>query len=402
MFRGKIIDISCDHQCDGFKVSLRPFEEMDEETFRKWKDLERRATAGNPYQSPDFLRPAVKHLRPEVSPYALLIRETTSGTEGVMGAAAFEYSMCTKRFPLPHLSAYRTEHSFLGGMLIDRNHAEKTVEALFRFLRDCRYIFGLDWEDQVKGSGMERWILGEAGRSGMAFGKYESKRRPILIPQKMDSQYIESNISKNFRKSLRRNRNTLSKAGALRWDLLSGKEVDENVVDRFLRLEHMGWKGVKGTSLLSDRNHELFFREMIRNFSRDGRAFFTEFRIGDDVIASTSNLISSSMGYGFKIGWNPEYAESSPGILNEFEFVKEVSRLFPELEYLDSGAEEGSYIERLWPDSYVLESGFIGKKIVAPVLNLIGKMQKVKRRLGLGANRAAESGKMRPAQDEAH
>jgi hypothetical protein len=54
--------------------------------------------------------------------------------------------------------------------------------------------------------------------------------------------------------------------------------------------------------------------------------------------------------------------------------------LFPDIKYVDSGAEDGSYLEKLWPEHVSMVSGFYlsnpGKK---PLLQGIDFIRKVKR-----------------------
>ena len=142
----------------------------------------------------------------------------------------------------------------------------------------------------------------------------------------------------------------------------------------------MGWKAEEKTSLLR-RRQDQFFREMIDGFARHGRAFFTELTLGNKVIASTSNLISGNAGFAFKIGWDTGLARMSPGILNEAEFIRNVPDLFPDLEYIDSGAEEGSFIENLWSDRQTLVSGFYAtKKLSGTILNGLNTLRGIRDR----------------------
>jgi len=155
-------------------------------------------------------------------------------------------------------------------------------------------------------------------------------------------------------------RRRLEERGNVRWMALFGKEVDETSLERFLEIEHMGWKGENGTSLRSRASHEAFFREMVGGFREKGGLFFTEMYLDDAVIASTSNLISGGTGFAFKIGWNPNYAKMGPGVLNEVEFIQQAPCLCGSLSYIDSGALEGSFIDQLWVGRRVLASGIFG------------------------------------------
>src|SRR4029079_17342593 len=93
------------------------------------------------------------------------------------------------------------------------------------------------------------------------------------------------------------------------------------------------------------------FREMIAGFGAEERALFIELQLDGKVVATTSNLISGRAGFAFKIGWQPELANVSPGRLAELAWLQHLysHETMAGLQFWDSGATEGSYIEKLWP-----------------------------------------------------
>ena len=62
---------------------------------------------------------------------------------------------------------------------------------------------------------------------------------------------------------MRRRERLLGERGKLEWRFIGGSDVGAREVHRFLELEHMGWKGDEGTSLLSNPAEARFFEEMI-------------------------------------------------------------------------------------------------------------------------------------------
>ena len=119
--------------------------------------------------------------------------------------------------------------------------------------------------------------------------------------------------------------------------------------ERLLALEHQGWKGKAKTSLRSNPADEAFFRETVARFGQSHRVFFGELTLGGTPIASTSSFISGHAGFGFKLGWRPDLAKVSPGILNMVELQRRFAGgACEDLEFFDSGSSEGSFIEDLW------------------------------------------------------
>lgn len=360
------------------EVGLLDYCDLNDDIISKWADLEERVSCGNAFLSPNFILPAIKYLTPEKNPIFLIANKSSDKEDIIIGLGIFEFSIGTKRFPLPHLKAYRTAHSYLGGVLVDGDHMQLTLDIIFRYLDETRYIFGIEFIDHVDGTELARRIEDSSSKYNMNWCQYRKKERAVFIPEKIDSNYFITHYSSNKRKALRRKYKYLSKLGEVRWDVVAGSRVNEEVIDRFLRLEHMGWKGEDGSSMLSNPKDERFFREMIGNFANKQRAFFTELSLGDKVIASASNLVSSRIGFGFKIGWDINFSNASPGILNDYEFIKSGVNHFRNLEYIDSGAEEGSYIESIWLDRINLVSGIYSpNNIGKPVMNILNAVRKI-------------------------
>ena len=372
-------NIDFSRNTSNFEVKVLKYEDLDSELINLWAELEGRAIESNAYLSPYFILPALKHLTPNTKPIIIIIENNEGGNRKLTGVGVFEFTYGTKKMPLPHLKAYRSTHSFLTGLLIDKNFVEPTITAFFSFFcKQNSNWHGVEFMDRYRDTELASELDKVASRVGYTWFNYDMKQRAILIPKENGANFLPHSRMKDLRRCMKK----LSGAGDVQWRIIRSKQGDREPVDVSLKLEHMGWKGANGTSLLSERGHEAFFREMIDGFSLSERAFFTELSLNGEVIASTSNLISGKSGFAFKVGWNPAFSKMSPGILNEVEFVNNAVTLFPELDYIYSGAEEGSYIDELWKGRRTLVSGFyatssIGKK----VLSGTDRLRSIKRKL---------------------
>ena len=356
-----------------FQIRVLNHHELTTKDIQQWSDLELRTADGNPYLSPHFILPAVKYLTPGAGPLFVFAEKISGNTHLLTGVGVFERSSGTKRFPLPHVKAYRSPHSYLTGLLIDTELSEPTAEAFFKFFcRPNSPYYGIEFENLAKDTGPTQLLDTIASRLKIPWIEHERKNRAILIPEKAGAASLERHVSSRRMKSIRRNYRLIEELGEMHWRVLVGDQVGSDCINNFLDLENTGWKQGEKTALRSQSNHELFFHEMISGFARQGQAFFTELSLNDEVIASTANLISGQVGYAFKIGWNAKLAHVSPGVLNEVEFVKHAPRIFPFLKYIDSGAEEGSFVDKLWADRCTLVSGFyatktLGKQVLSAI-----------------------------------
>lgn len=327
---------------------------IDAATTAGWIRLEQRALEANAYLSPHFILPAVRHLDCAADPLVVLVED---GAAELVGVGVFEQRPATWRFPLPHLSAYRSRHSYLSGLLVDRACAAAAVGAFFDFFCSKARWNGVEFTWRTAEGPLADLLGAVARERGLPWREQGRSQRPTFMPAQGGEAYVRSRFSAGKHRDLSRQMRRLSGHGEVSWRLRAGAGVPSECAERFLELEHLGWKGRHGTSLRSRPEDEAFFREVVNGFRSDGRALFTELSVGDEVIASTSNFVSGAAGFGFKVGWHPDYAKQSPGMLNEVEFVRQAPLLCQDLEYFDSGAGEGSFIEKLWAGRRSLTSG---------------------------------------------
>lgn len=367
-----------------FRVRQVQFDELDSETVNSWESLEDRALESNAFLSPRFVIPAMRHLgKPEELRQTMFVfvEKANGGSADLVGAGVFVRASGNRSFPLPHLRAFRSLHSYLSGILVDRDEAEGAIRAFFQFFCDKKATWhGVEFEHRPVDGFQAELISGVAEEFGTLWTEQERIYRAIFAPSEGGEAYIRSQFPHGRIKDLRRMRRRLEEQGDVHWRALFGNEVDEQSVERFLEIEHMGWKGENGTSLRSRPSHEAFFREMVGGFREKEGLFFTEMYLNNAVIASTSNLISGGTGFAFKIGWNPTYAKMGPGLLNEVEFIQRAPELCGSLSYIDSGALEGSFIDQFWVGRRALASGVFGTTFLGrKVLWGLAQMRRIKR-----------------------
>jgi len=361
------------------QVRTLRFGELDQKIINAWISLEERALESNAYLSPRFVIPALSHLADpsELEKTIFVFIEKPGGkATGLLGAGVFVHSARSNRFPLPHLRAYRSIYSFLSGLLVDKDAAENVIRAFFRFFcsRDASW-HGVAFSPRYAEGPLAELMTACANEFKLPCYKHLQSRRAIFRPSEGGDAYIQTHFSKKRKKDQRRLWRRLEEQGKVRWQALFGADADEESVERFLHIEHMGWKRDEGTSLRSNTSHEAFFKEITRDFNQKGDLFLTELSLDGNVISSTTNFISGGVGFAFKIGYHPHYTKTAPGMLNELEFIRQAPDLCRSLSYIDSGAEEGSYIDRLWTgrremDFVIFATSSIGKAVLCGIKGL--------------------------------
>jgi CelD/BcsL family acetyltransferase involved in cellulose biosynthesis len=362
-------------------VRLVPVAQVRDAFIANWLDLEARAEEGNLFLSPHFILPALRLLtRQRV--LLLKIFRRDGPQEQLIGLGTFVARPPTAQFPLPHLEAYCSPHTFLTGMLLDRDHHWLALEALSAYLSSAMVQWcGIEFRDCLA-DGIHGNFHGEqTGTLPVRWSEYYRRRRAILPRAEAAARHAELLASSGLGKDIRRKLRRLGKLGRVDTRVLVGREVTAEAIETFLQLENQGWKRDNQTSLLSQASHAEFFRDMATRLAAEGRAFFCELLLDGRVIASSSNFVSGRIGFAFKIGWDREFADAGPGLLSELELMRWFGEGRLDIDYIDSGAAEGSYIERLWGTATDLASGvLVGGNVgtaVLPALSLARDLKRV-------------------------
>jgi len=326
---------------------LRP-DKVDDKTIAAWADLEARAVVPNAFMSPYFVLPSLRYLESPEDVFGMFVEKASGGVSTLVGVALFKVRKPTRRFPLKHLAAFESIHSYLSDFLIDRDHEADALKVVYSYVTDKKRPWHALYLNDFS---PDRLLDGEAAALASDFGMewtaFHRWQRAVFNLTGYDGNVL-TYLSKNQRKNYQRNLRNLQKLGHVGWTMVRGTKSMDRAVDEFIRLEHMGWKGRDGTSLYSNMDHMRFFREIVGGFNEVGRVYFTELDLNGKCISSTSNLISGKAGFAFKMGWDVEYAKHGPGIVNEIKTLEYGKELLSGLEYIDSSAAPESYINDLW------------------------------------------------------
>jgi CelD/BcsL family acetyltransferase involved in cellulose biosynthesis len=337
-------------------VRIRELRELSSGDIASWGHLEDRALEPNAYLSSRFVVPAIRHLDPDGRVLVFLVERRARAMAELVGLALLCQASPTRRFPLPHLRGYASHHSFLGGILLDRSHAEVALDALLSQLRRSSWRWHGVVVDRTWGDGSQADLLRRCSEtSRITLQQLDVAARAVLrLP--VDAEAHFATLSAKLRSNIKRCMRQLREQGQVAWRTVPPGEVSESTVEEFLSLEHLGWKGDDGTSLRSAPAHERFFKDVVQRFSDHGRALFTRLELDGRIIAATSNFVSGDAAFAFKVAYAPQYARVSPGVLCEAEFLRAAGGLCSQLTYVDSGAAPGSYIDRIWPDRRTVQT----------------------------------------------
>ena len=314
----------------------------------RWARLWRRSLEDNPFLAPGFVLPALEHLSEEQARNPLVVAMESSSGE-LIGLGLFEETRGSRLLPLRHLKSWLCMHSFLDGMLLDRDAARDAADAFFSGLRSRTTPWhGVSFEDRSDASELSRVLEWAAdGRGGCWREDFAGERAAATGPDWPPDAWAALRPSKR-RKEVRRRRRRLEESGPLTYRVVGpGDPVDEGL-ELFLRLEAMGWKGEAGTALAVDPGQERFTRAMVENLAAEGCVLFPVLEVGDEPVAVGLMVRAGSTFFGFKSGYHTGFSHGSPGIQLKLYFLQGMTD-FPDVTDLDSCAVSGSWVEPLWP-----------------------------------------------------
>ncbi len=331
-----------------FAIRIVAVKQVSAADIESWAALEARAIEPNAYLSPYFVLPATRYLTPQSETLALFVEPIGPAPREMVGVGVFDKARPSRHFPVPRLIGYRSRHTYLGGLLLDRDCHAQALRAMLRHLRSATPWFqGLEFVDTWTDGPLAQ-DASDAGHSG-AFEPVcrGAMPRAVLRPANCPALLLDKALASRLR-DLNRRKRRLEERGRVGWRWYRDDAIAASVVEGFLALEHMGWKGQGGSSLRSKPGDEAFFRELVQGFASQRRALFTVLTLDDEPIASCCTFISGRVGFGFKIGWNPDFKAFAPAKLNEIELMRHALQAFSEIDFFDSGAESDSYINELW------------------------------------------------------
>jgi CelD/BcsL family acetyltransferase involved in cellulose biosynthesis len=172
------------------------------------------------------------------------------------------------------------------------------------------------WLDEVA-LGVARWqaFWNAANRAGMPVS-FQERYPAGVIEIDHDWQAYRASWSFTHRRNMRRAYQKLTARGEPRFELLSGLQPDEveRQLQRGFEIENRSWKGEAGSSVMARGVFSYFVRQA-KQLAAWGDLRLTFLTLDARPIAFSYGFAGKGVYQTLKIGYDPEYAEFSPGQL---------------------------------------------------------------------------------------
>lgn len=251
-----------------FTVRLLHPTEIDAKLISAWADLETRASVPNAFLSPYFALPAIKHLVSFDNVFGVFVERETAGIPTLIGVALFQTRKPTRSFPLPHLMAFESIHSYLSGFLLDREYLSDARRMIYGCLTQRKH----QWHGLYVNNAPTEDLFTEEARQtasefGMKWATFSNWQRAMLYLKNIGDQSV-SPPSKHAQKDYQRHLRHLQAAGHFEWILLRGAEPLDKSIDEFLRLDTWDGKEKKAHPFLPTPTTSVFSRKWQRDSTR--------------------------------------------------------------------------------------------------------------------------------------
>jgi CelD/BcsL family acetyltransferase involved in cellulose biosynthesis len=317
----------------------------------EWAALTARASGDNLFFHPDFAVPAMRHLGGEVG------LATVSHPSGRLAALApFTRTRLGRLAPASRLWAH--DYGPLGLPLVDRAALRPAVEALIEGLAPTGSGASLIVPDLPLDSAVARTLVEASADRPVDI--LDGHVRATLRRAPGQPTDVRAMLSPRRRKEYARLMRRLRDVGeVLVTAAIEPHEVRARFED-FMALEAAGWKGKRGSALISHPATADFAREAVAARAEAGSARVDSIDLGGKPIAAVVSFAVGATAFTWKIAYDETWARFSPGAQLMLEVV---GGLFsdPTLTAIDScAAADHPMIDHLWPGRLTIGTLVIG------------------------------------------
>jgi CelD/BcsL family acetyltransferase involved in cellulose biosynthesis len=319
-----------------------------------WEQLAKHACEANPFYEPWMLLPALRAQgEGEDFRCALLWHD-----HRLVGLFPFRRIPRFKHLPAPTLTSWRHSAFLLCTPLVRAECAVDCLRAVLWWgaanasLLELRYVPRQGPFDAA----LEEALIGQDCRV-LPVAQFT---RALLCKAESAEAYMESAMSGQLRRHLRRSEKKLREQHEVRYiSIRPGEPIGEEI-DKFLALEASGWKGQAGGALAASAQTERFGREILEEAHRRGRLNLVGIDCDGKPVARRCSLLAGEGSYAFRTAYDEAFAAYSPGVLAEAHSLREFHGL-PDVQWMDSYTDPDNVtVNRMWKDRRPMQTLAVG------------------------------------------
>jgi CelD/BcsL family acetyltransferase involved in cellulose biosynthesis len=318
----------------------------------EWRELAARALEPNVFYEPAFAREAAKIFGRDAG--ALLV---WSGTSPRKLLGFFPGRIEPRRYglKLPVLVGWTHPFAPLGTPLVEREAAEPVIAAWLAYLTDDPELPGLVLLPFLPANGPFATVLDAiVRRAQMPFADFNVHQRAQLVPDGDRLFYVERTVGQHKHKELRRYVRRLGDIGALLFTTATEPEFVAGAIEDFFKLEAHGWKGKAGTAAAFHDDIRSFITAAVTGLAAEGKVAINRIFIDGSAIAVTIMLRSADAAWFWKIVYDENFAQHSPGVVLTFAVTEDLVEDTTLARTDSCAAANHPMIDHVWRDRLTL------------------------------------------------
>lgn len=285
-----------------------------------WRRLAARSLEANIFYEPDFVLAGAPAWGRDVG--AVLVW-ADAGRHSLRGLFPARIAGWRAGFPLAVTLGWTHPYAPLGTPLVDRDDAASTLAAWLDFIARDKTLPRRILLPLVPTEGRFADALASAlaarGASVVPFGEH---RRALLAPAGARDTYLAFALSAKKRKEVARQRRRLAERGELKTTDAAGPAGVSVALDSFMALEQSGWKGRRRSAAAQNAATRDFMRQALTALAERGQVRIMRLAVASQDVAAGILLRSGTAGWFWKIAYDEEVAQASPGVQLALELTR--------------------------------------------------------------------------------
>src|ERR1700676_4482509 len=323
----------------------------------EWRELAARALEPNVFYEPAFALEAAKIFGGDAG--ALLV---WSGTSPRKLLGFFPGRIEPRRYglKLPVLVGWTHPYAPLGTPLVEREAAEPVIAAWLAHLADDPELPGLVLLPLLPVDGPFAIVLDAiVRRAQMPVADFNTHQRAVLVPNGDRLFYVERTVGRHRHKELRRYVRRLGDIGALLFTTATEPETVATAIEDFFKLETRGWKGKAGTAAASHEDVPNFIAAAVSGLAAEDKVAINRIFIDGSAIAVTIMLRSADTAWFWKIVYDENFAQHSPGVVLTFAVTEDLVEDTTLVRTDSCAAANHPMIDHIWRERLALSDRLI-------------------------------------------
>jgi CelD/BcsL family acetyltransferase involved in cellulose biosynthesis len=318
----------------------------------QWDELSANAIDENPFYARAYVIAGLQTIDANADLRAVTVRE--------QGALVGLFLFRLKRWPVERAVAASNVYQFNTQPLIHRDHARAVVAAWQDALQKRQIPRRWSFPDICLSSAFIRECqsLGATSQLDLIPSAAYARARLTRLDGGFDA-HLQTVVSKSRAKDIQRSIRRLRELGEVTFERQRDSAMVAQRIEDFLAIEHAGWKGRAGTSILANDAHAAFARQAFR---QDGaaRTSVDSLLLDGKPLAISVNLQTGDTVFTPKCAYDENFRKFSPGLVLEYLVIEAFYRDGECAEMDSSTTVDNHVIQGLWNCDRAIAQVLIG------------------------------------------